>query len=128
MSQVFGNNQPRTRYFRDILSKEKVIIQVSPEKKSNIVHTVTIKDAIMKCLDHEYIPGIYSLVNNPQWTWKDVIDYYKSKWTGKKYDYFFYTKIINRKKYYFSTALKNPNRIISKSQRYKHNNITKENT
>jgi len=85
MSQVFGNNQPRTRYFRDILSKEKVIIQVSPEKKSNIVHTVTIKDAIMKCLDHEYIPGIYSLVNNPQWTWKDVIDYYKKPETIIEY-------------------------------------------
>ena len=68
-----------------ILSKEKVIIQVSPEKKSNIVHTVTIKDAIMKCLDHEYIPGIYSLVNNPQWTWKDVIDYYKKPETIIEY-------------------------------------------
>ena len=65
---------------------------------------------------------------NPVLEKEKKIDYYKSKWTGKKYDYFFYTKIINRKKYYFSTALKNPNRIISKSQRYKHNNITKENT
>ena len=85
MSQVFGDNQPRTHYFRDILSEEKVIIQVSPEKKSNIVHTVTIKDAITKCLEHEYVPGIYSLVNNPQWTWKDVIDYYKKPETIIEY-------------------------------------------
>ena len=77
MSQVFGENQPRTHYFRESLSKEKVIVQVSPEKKSNIVHTVTIKDAIMKCLDNSSLPGIYSLVNNPQWTWQNVIDYYK---------------------------------------------------
>ena len=85
MSQVFGDNQPRTHYFRDILSKEKVIVQVSPEKPSNIVHTVTIKDAITKCLEHEYVPGIYSLVNNPQWTWKDVIDYYKKPETIIEY-------------------------------------------
>ena len=39
----------------------------------------------MKCLDHEYIPGIYSLVNNPQWTWKDVIDYYKKPETIIEY-------------------------------------------
>ena len=51
------------------------------------------------------------------------IDYYKSKWIGKKYDYFFYTKVINQKKYYFSTALRNPNRILSKYHRYKQSNI-----
>ena len=79
MSQVFGENQPRTRYFRDSLSKDKVIVNVSPEKISNIVHTVTVKDAIMKCLDKKSIPGIYSLVNNPQWTWKDVFEYYNKK-------------------------------------------------
>ena len=55
------------------------------------------------------------------------IDFYKSKWNGKKYNYFFYTKIINRKKYYVSTAIKNPKRIISKYQRHKDNNIRKEN-
>ena len=77
MSQVFGENQPRTRYFRDSFSKDKVVVNVSPEKISNIVHTVTVKDAIMKCLDKKSIPGIYSLVNNPQWTWKNVIDFYK---------------------------------------------------
>ena len=56
------------------------------------------------------------------------IDFYKSKWTGEKYDYFFYTKIIDRKKYYFSIGIKNLKRIISKYQRYKDNNIRKGNT
>ena len=86
MSQVFGENQPRTRYFRENLSKEKVIVRVSPEKISNIVHTVTIKDAIIKCLDPNSQPGIYSLVNNPQWTWKNVIDYYKKPETTIEYN------------------------------------------
>ena len=86
MSQVFGENQPRTRYFRKALSHDKVIVQVSPEKKSNIVHIQTIKDAIIKCLENNYDSGIYSLVNNPQWTWKNVIDYYKKPDTIIEYE------------------------------------------
>ncbi len=86
ISQVFGENQPRTRNFRKLLSNHKVLVQVDPEKKSNIVHTVTIKDAIMKCLKNDYSSGIYSLVNNPQWTWKNVIDYYKKPETVIEYE------------------------------------------
>lgn len=85
MSQVFGDNQPRTHVFKKILSNKKVIIQVSPEKKSNIVHTISIKNAIMKCLDHRSVSGIYSLVNTPQWTWANVIDYYKKPQTIIEY-------------------------------------------
>jgi dTDP-4-dehydrorhamnose reductase len=77
ISQVFGDNQARTNIFRNILSKQKINVLVDPEKKSNIVHTVTIKDAIIKCLSSESIPGVYSLTNNPQWTWKEVMNYYK---------------------------------------------------
>jgi len=86
MSQIFGENQPRTNYFRKSLSSDKVQVQVSPEKISNIVHILTIKDAIMKCLKNPYSPGIYSLVNNPQWTWKNVIDYYKKSETTIEYE------------------------------------------
>jgi dTDP-4-dehydrorhamnose reductase len=85
MSQVFGNNQPRTHIFKKILSKKKVIVQVSPKKISNIVHTISIKNAIMKCLDYKSTPGVYSLVNTPQWTWSDVIDYYKKPQTLIEY-------------------------------------------
>ena len=85
MSQVFGDNQPRTHVFKKILSNKKVIIQVSPEKKSNIVHTISIKNAIMKCLDHRSVSGIYSLVNTPQWTWGNVVDYYKKPQTIIEY-------------------------------------------
>jgi dTDP-4-dehydrorhamnose reductase len=86
MSQIFGENQPRTNYFRKSLSSDKVHVQVSPEKMSNIVHILTIKDAIMKCLKNQYSTGIYSLVNNPQWTWKNVIDYYKKSETTIEYE------------------------------------------
>ena len=77
ISQVFGDNQPRTSTFKNLLSQQKINVLVDPRKKSNIVHTVTIKDAILKCLSSASTPGIYSLTNNPQWTWKEVIDYYR---------------------------------------------------
>lgn len=86
ISQVFGENQPRTHYFRKILSNDKVLVSISPEKISNIVHIQTINDAIMKCLENNYTPGIYSLVNNPQWTWKNVFDYYKKSKTIIEYE------------------------------------------
>jgi len=85
VGHVFGDNQSRTRDFKKIFSKQSIIVQVDPEKKSNIVHTVTIKDAIMKCIQSNTSSGIFSLVNNPQWTWKEVIDFYKTPETNIEY-------------------------------------------
>jgi len=86
ISQVFGQNQPRTHYFRKLLSNNKVYVSIPPEKKSNIVHIQTVNDAIMKCLKNNFSSGIYSLVNNPQWTWKNVFDYYKKPETIIEYE------------------------------------------
>lgn len=86
-------------------------------------------NVIKWCIENTYSSFDVGGINpNPLLEKEKKIDYYKSKWNGKKYDYYFYTKIINKKKYFLSTALKNPNRIISKYQRYKENNIKKENT
>jgi len=85
IGHVFGDNQSRTRDFKKIFSKQSIIVQVDPEKKSNIVHTVTIKDAIMKCIQSNITSGIFSLVNNPQWSWKEVIDFYKTPETNIEY-------------------------------------------
>ena len=81
LGHVYGDNQPRTRDLKKILSNSQISIQVKPETESNIVHTVTIKDAILNCLESKTSPGIYSVVNVPQWTWKNVIDYYKKPQT-----------------------------------------------
>ena len=64
-----------------ILTGKKILVQTSPERKSNVVHTVTLKDAIMKCILPEVKPCVYSVVNHPQWTWKDVFEYYNYKKT-----------------------------------------------
>ena len=77
LGHVFGDNQPRTREFKKMLSKKRILVQVSPNKKSNVVHVVAIKDAILRCLDLKAKSGVYSVVNNPQWTWENVFNYYK---------------------------------------------------
>jgi len=81
IGHVFGDNQPRTKEIKRIFSKKRVSVRACPERKSNIVHTLTIKDAILRCLDPQIKNGVYSVVNNPQWTWKDVFEYYKNKET-----------------------------------------------
>ena len=85
LGHVYGNNQPRTRDLKKLLSKSELTVQVKPDTESNVVHTVTIKDAILQCLEPNTSSGIYSLVNVPQWTWGNVIDYYKQPHTLVKY-------------------------------------------
>jgi hypothetical protein len=98
-----------------VVNSSKTNLQGGPFLTWNVI-----KWGIKNNLSYFDVGGI-----NPQpQSEKEIkIDYYKSKWIGKKYDYFFYTKVINQKKYYFSTALRNPNRILSKYHRYKQSNI-----
>ena len=55
------------------------------------------------------------------------IYFYAEKFGGKKINFFSYTKIIDQKKFYLSTGLKDPKRIISKYQGNKTNNTEKRN-
>jgi dTDP-4-dehydrorhamnose reductase len=115
ISQVFGDNQPRTNIFKNILSKQKINVSVDPERISNIVHTVTIKDAIFNCLNPISTPGIYSLTNNPQWTWKEVIDYYKKPEAIIDYNVKFIHKnksIIQHDSSFFWNLLKSNKKFI----------------
>jgi lipid II:glycine glycyltransferase (peptidoglycan interpeptide bridge formation enzyme) len=53
------------------------------------------------------------------------IYFYAAKFGGKKIDFFSYTKIIDRKKYYLSSTLKNPRKIVSKIHSYKLKKLEK---
>ena len=55
------------------------------------------------------------------------IYFYAEKFGGKKINFFSYTKIIDQKKYYLSSGLQNPKKIISKYQSYKDKKIRKKN-
>mgnify|MGYP000846253724 CR=1 FL=1 len=74
---VFGEGQPNTREIRKTLLQNKNLkIDANSNSASNILHIVTLKDAIFKCLEKGIRSDTYSLVNNPQWTWKEIYDYY----------------------------------------------------
>tara|TARA_Y100000310_G_C20680455_1_gene815607 strand:+ start:2341 stop:3375 length:1035 start_codon:yes stop_codon:yes gene_type:complete len=74
---VFGDGQPSTRATKKLLyENDKLILEADPNSSSNILHIVTLKDAIFKCLDKKIKSNTYSLVNNPQWTWEEVFDFY----------------------------------------------------
>lgn len=76
---VFGDGQPNAIALKKLLSERKnYSIQVHPDIASNILHIVTLKDAIFKCIDEKIKSNTYSLVNNPQWSWKEVFDFYNS--------------------------------------------------
>ena len=55
------------------------------------------------------------------------IYFYAEKFGGKKINFFSYSKILNQKKYYLTSGLQNPKRIISKYQSYKDKKIIKNN-
>jgi lipid II:glycine glycyltransferase (peptidoglycan interpeptide bridge formation enzyme) len=55
------------------------------------------------------------------------IYFYAEKFGGKKINFFSYSKILNQKKYYLTSGLQNPKRIISKYQSYKDKKIIKSN-
>ena len=77
IGHVFGKNQSRTRQLIGRLSaSDAITVEVSPDKPSNVLHTVSLAEAITLCMKGSVPAGTYSLVNHPQWTWREVLDYY----------------------------------------------------
>lgn len=80
LGHVFGQNQPFTKKVNELLvNAAELHLQTNPEQPSNIVHTVTIAEAITRCATSSVRPGTYTLVNVPQWTWRDVFEHYNTK-------------------------------------------------
>ncbi len=78
LGHVFGRNQPRSRNIVDLLSgRDEIHLQVSPDRLSNALHVPTLKETIMICVESSLEAGTYSVVNCPQWTWRNVFDYYR---------------------------------------------------
>lgn len=73
---VFGPTQEFKEIIEDGISNPKTYVQTDPQSVSNIVHTVTLTEAILLCSRSNIPPNRYTLVNKPQWTWEDVIGYY----------------------------------------------------
>jgi hypothetical protein len=60
-------------------------IATKPDTEANVVHTVTICDAILLCISQNIDSGRYTVVNNPRWSWRKTFDYYKPAGTEIEY-------------------------------------------
>jgi len=79
LGQVHGFLQSVNTSFREKLSMNKAIrLDGNPDDMVNIIFIETLAEAVIKVGMKEIPTGSYSLVNNPQWTLKQLYDYYIS--------------------------------------------------
>jgi nucleoside-diphosphate-sugar epimerase len=77
LGNVYGENQENTGRILDAVEGAEVIdVAADPDEPTNVVHAVTVLDAVRRCGGGGVEPGRYSLVNRPEWTPRDVFDYY----------------------------------------------------
>lgn len=77
LGHVYGPNQGHTQTLIDALSdRERVILPVSPDRETNIVHSVVLARAVEHCIEGTPDSGRIGVVNQPQWTWNDLVSHY----------------------------------------------------
>lgn len=75
LGHVCGDLQSITGLIRREIADGPVTIP-APNRKSNVVYVATIADAILKAASGELgDPGVYDLLNSPQWTWEEVYEH-----------------------------------------------------
>lgn len=78
LGQVHGFLQSVNTSFRKKLSDTNIaLIDGEPHSPVNIIFIYPLCEAIMKCAHGTYAPGLYTVVAYPQWTLKDLYEYYK---------------------------------------------------
>lgn len=77
LGNVHGANQENTAdLVAEVADSDRVDVATDPDKPSNALHTVTLCEGVLRCATGDVEPGRYSLVNEPQWTWRELIEYY----------------------------------------------------
>lgn len=77
LGNVYGENQENTHEILDAVEGvDEIDVAAAPDEPTNVVHTVTVLDAIRRCGQGGVEPGRYSLVNVPEWTPRDVFEHY----------------------------------------------------
>jgi nucleoside-diphosphate-sugar epimerase len=77
LGQVHGNLQSVNSSFRKkLLQNDRAYVDGTPDDLTNTIFVNSISEAILKCTRGVNKPGIYTLVSNPQWTLKELYDYY----------------------------------------------------
>lgn len=77
LGQVHGFLQSVNGSFRKKLS-DSVIAKIDgrPDDPANIIFIHPLCEAILECAAGKHPPGLYTLVASPQWTLKELYDYY----------------------------------------------------
>lgn len=74
LGHVCGELQNITAVIRQEIAQGTVYVP-DADRASNTTHTVTIVDAILKAARGLELPGLYDLLNQPQWTWRQVYEH-----------------------------------------------------
>ena len=75
LGHVSGELQNLTCRLREMIQAGAVPVPEGGAFDSNVIHTVTIVDAIIRILRRLEKPDTYDLVNVPQWTWRRVLEH-----------------------------------------------------
>jgi hypothetical protein len=82
VGHVMGMMQKQTNELEKLLGKEgRIYIDADGNLESNVAHIMIVIRAIVMCQNEEIKPGKYTVVNSPQWSWKEVIEYYAPEGT-----------------------------------------------
>ena len=73
LGHVHGELQPVSRYIVKTLRRERAYI---PAGCSHSVFPYTIAEALADIARGKHVPGTYTLVSQPQWTWKELHEFY----------------------------------------------------
>lgn len=75
LGHVLGDDQPLSHLLQAEIATGLVTL-VDPERASNVVHTAMIAELLRRLGEgHRPPSGVYDLVNNPNWTWREVIGF-----------------------------------------------------
>jgi nucleoside-diphosphate-sugar epimerase len=77
LGQVHGFLQSVNGSFRKKLSDSNIaLVDGNPDDPVNIIFIYPLCEAIIQCIKGLHPPGLYTLVSSPQWTLKELYDYY----------------------------------------------------
>jgi len=86
LGHVVGPNQLRSAQLRSALDSDAVRLGVPPDTPSNTLHTVTLAEAVAACCRGDPDEGRYTVVNEPQWSWRRVLERHAASGTRLVFD------------------------------------------
>jgi dTDP-4-dehydrorhamnose reductase len=82
LGHVFGQCQDTSaRLQSELRGHDRRRVAADPDRESNVVHTTTIVDAILTAHHERPESGTYTVVNEPNWTWRQILEYYATEGT-----------------------------------------------